>query len=158
MNDKVYGKSEDPWPYEYVVNALLFFAMESEARDKYIVQDFPEVLFHGRDADFISCKAKDTISFIYAEILGSGRDFDIWIEDEKLERIGLEEDFTNLYTALYDVEVTKIFENWSTTQKLAKAILEKMDWDSNIDGPFITCEQILNEYSYGEYENVKNKA
>jgi hypothetical protein len=158
MNDKVYGKSEDPWPYEYVVNALLFFSMEPEARDKYIVPDFPETLFHGRDADFLSCNAKETILFIYAEILGAGRDFEVWIEDEKLEGIGLEEELTNLYNELYGVEVTKIFNNWGATQKLAKSILEKLGWDPNIENPLISCEQILNEYSYDEYDAVKNNA
>lgn len=93
-------KAKDLWPYESVVDALKFFAMSEKDRDEYVVEDFPDVLFHGRGGDFITGDAKDAITTIFAEILCVGCSFDSWIEDEILEEIGIEGDFKDL---CYDV-------------------------------------------------------
>ena len=154
MTEQIYGISKDPWPYDYVINALLFFSMKPIVRDEYIVKDFPEILFHGKLGDFKSGDAKETVSFIWAETLEVGRTIDEWVEDEKYEKIGLEEEFHTLYKELYNIESEIIWRKWKLTSKSALTILNKLGWDKIPTEPFITCEELLNEYSYGNYGEI----
>lgn len=154
MNDEVYDNSEEPWPYEYIVNALLFFSMETGCRNEYIVNDFPEILFHGSDGDFISSNAEEAVINIYSEIIGAGLCIDDWIEDKSLEKIGLEELFSKLYSSVYNVEKEKVIENWEYTKKIAEIILVEMNWEPINDQPLFACEKILNEYSYNAYDST----
>ena len=158
MKDEVYGNSEDPWPYEYVVNALLFFSMETGARNEYIVNGFPEILFHGSEGDFTSSNAEEAVINIYSEIIGAGLSINDWIEDKSLEKKGLEELFSKLYSSVNNVEKEKVIENWKHTKKIAKSILVEMNWEPINDQPLFTCEKILNEYSYDAYASITKNA
>ena len=68
MSNEIYGAGEDPWPYKYVINALLFYSMDKKFRINYLVKDFPKVLFHGTEGDWISGNALASISEIYIDI------------------------------------------------------------------------------------------
>ncbi len=39
------GLAEDPWPYEYVVAGLQFFALSAKRLDAYLPEPFPETGF-----------------------------------------------------------------------------------------------------------------
>jgi|GEM_PF-2872254 len=135
-----------------IINALQFFTMSEKSRDEYIVADFPEVLFHGRDADFILGNAREAIITIFEDTIYSGCFFDEWIEDESLEDIGIENDFKNLYKHL-QVDIDILYGNWRSIQKEAAYILTRLGWSEVIGViPFISCEDILNIWSYGHYQ------
>lgn len=157
MTEKVYGLSEEPWPYEYVINALLYFSLERKSIDNYIVPDFTEILFHGATADWKSGNAFNTTTQIFTECLSAGRVIEEWIEDKKFEGIGLEQKFQNLYQKLLYVEPKSILDNWDNTKDIAIEILSLLNWIEIHEGPMMPCADLLNEYSYGAYGELSGK-
>lgn len=151
MSKIIYGNKEEPWPYEYIINALQFFSMSSKNREKYIVNDFPEVLFHGKFADFITGNAQTAITEIFIEIISKGEVFDEWIEDEKLEDIGIEVLFKELHSFLTSMELKELFNNWEKIQTMSLIILNKLGWTEIDQIPEFSCKRMLDEWSYGDY-------
>jgi len=158
MNEEIFGISEDPWPYEYVVNALLYFSMSVEDLHKYIVSDFPDTLFHGNLGDWTSGDAIDTITTIYTEVLIAGCSIDEWLEDESLNMDTLQSRFRELYELLHDKEMNTLLADWSKTSALSAQLLLDLAWDEISAGPMISCEYLLNEWSYGAYSENCNRA
>lgn len=155
MIETVYdGPSRDSWPYDYVVNALIFFAMAPDQLDHYIVRDFPTTLFHGAVTDFESGNAKEVVSFIWAEVLGTGKTISEWIDEPSYESADLERDFSELFSQLYDVGIDQIWSHWKESRAKAIKLLADIGWREIPDSPFIGCEEILNEYSYGAYSEA----
>ncbi len=147
-----YGISEDPWPYEYLINALQFFSLSLEQLDAYRVPDFEPVLFHGHQGDFISANALESIITIFRDILHVGLSFDEWIDDPNLENIGLENNFELFYYALLDFKLEDLKTQWPLICLQAQSLLIKLNWPiGNL--PDFSCKRMLNEYSYGAYQS-----
>jgi len=154
MDQQIYGISEQPWPYEYVVNSLLYFSQSKQGLRQYVVDDFPETLFHGNTADWISGCALETITVIFTEILDAGRKVDEWFEDETTDVKELKRQFFELYNLLIGKELNEILANWENTARLSQEILQQMTWDAVRVGPMRECGEYLDEWSYGAYSEA----
>lgn len=150
MPQKTYGRAEDPWPYEYLVNALRFFALDFRARDDYLPSDFRPILFHCEGGDITSGSAQEMICVIYADVIGSGRGLD-WIEEESTEDLNLANALSWLYENLFLPEIDDVWKNWEATRVVARQVLDKLGWESLSGPPEFSAAKMLNEYSYGAY-------
>lgn len=154
MRDRIYNSSRDPWPNLYVVSALMFFAMEPAHRNSYVVADFPEVLFHGTEADWKSGDALETVTMIFSEILGLGSTLDLWRQSAQMEALGIADQIQSLYEQLTDREVEELLANWNSSKKVAGYILGQVGWHESGKHPPVSCARLLNEYSYGAYDEA----
>lgn len=150
-SEKYVMLSEDPWPYEYLINALQFFSMRFEQLKAYLVPDFDPVLFHGSQGDFISGNALEATVTIFTDILHVGLSFQDWIDDPKLENLGMEEDFKVLYQSLLHIDCVSLESLWPSICHQAQTLLSKLNWPMD-ELPEFTCERMLNEYSYCAYQ------
>jgi len=150
MEEATHGSSEDPWPYEYLVNALCFFAMDAHSRDDYLPTDFTPVLFHCEGGDVLSGNTREMVCSIYAEILGVGRDMS-WAEDERWDSRNLENAFGWLYENLFLPNTEDVWKNWESTRVVAGQVLNHLGWNSLSEPPEFSAAKLLNEYSYGAY-------
>jgi len=139
---KIYGLSEDPWPYDFVVNSLLFFSMSDSERDAYI-HSIPEKKKDKYSVPVLS----DIVIQGFAENLRAGRTFDEWINDEVLETNRIEQDFEYYYGLGFMGDSEKIIENWNEIRKHSVKILNKIGW-SEKSVPFVSAEKILEQYEY----------
>ncbi|MBF0103001.1 MAG: hypothetical protein HQK77_19055 [Desulfobacterales bacterium] len=149
--NELYGVQSDTWPYDYVVSALQFFAMTEQNQQQYLVPDFPEILFHGRMGDYMTCKALEAILQISRDAIHAGITWTEWANDETCQDIEIETQFSNLY-ALLELSTPN---NWSLNsekiRKQAKDILISIGWYDKDSLPVFTCAELLNEYSYNDY-------
>ena len=105
MDEEIYGISEDPWPYEYVISALQLLSLSPENFDKYMPEKTGKMMYDGRDA----CVESDspiilTLSFLI-DFISLGLEWDEWIEDEKYEGIGIEEKFESLLEIVVSLQL-----------------------------------------------------
>lgn len=165
------GFTRDPWPYEYVVSALQFFALSPKEIDLYLPEVFSKTLFHGGLGDFYSTSPLSAVLRIYCDCVGVGKQWNDWIDDPKQEdrvievlfqrleehveqAISFDDDSDRLYR---DLLITHSSTPWVTTmmkcRELAIHILMKIDLFEEGAAPLYSAIDLLNGYSYGEYDD-----
>lgn len=168
------------WPFHYVISALRFYALEPKSLDEYLVDPFPETLFHGAGGDFHTTSPLRSILDICAEVILAGRIWNEWIGKKEWEDDELEKMFEKLCeqtTRTYCWEDKKgriIFLDDKNDRKYrdmllndenhpfvlamkscgetATIILKFIGWYGKNESPLFSCNRLLNEWSYGAYD------
>ena len=136
----VYGLSKDPWPYDFVVNSLFFFSLSASERDNYILSVSKEC--KDKHTDF---ELTDIITQGFAENLRVGRVFNEWIDDEKLESKGIDQDFQFYFKLKFMGKTKKVIESWDDIRHQSIKILNKMGWDDK-PLPLVSADNMLKQY------------
>lgn len=175
MVSKIYGSSEDPWPFEYLLSALQFFALSPVGINSYLPKMFPKTLFHGSLGDFYSISPLSTILMISSDCVRPGANWNEWINGQAEE----DKEIELLFGALHEFIQEVIFsgdesdshyrvmltsdtaDGWivsmSKCRDLAKYLLTRIGWYEDDAMPIFSAATVLNEYSYGEYgDNLQN--
>lgn len=164
----IYGTSRDPWPYDYVVAALQFFALNPQALVSYLPPSFPKTTFHG-NGDFDTSSPLIALVEIYAECIHAGINWNEWIDDPQAEDKEIESMFEALYQCIENVPIINDEEDlqcrhalladdeteWalaiSSCRDLAVKILKRIGLYEPDLAPLFSAKSILNEWSYGAY-------
>ena len=51
-------------------------------------------------------------------------------------------------------EVEDLLANWNSSRKVARYILGQVGWHESGRHPPVPCNRLLNEYSYGAYDEA----
>lgn len=167
-NPTIDGTSRDPWPYDYVVAALQFFALNAQALVSYLPPSFPKTTFHG-NGDFETSIPLIALIEIYAECIHAGINWNEWIDDPQAEYKEIELMFEALYQCIEDVPIINDEDDgkfhqalladdrteWvfamSSCRDLAVKILKRIGLYECESMPIFSAKSILDEWSYGAY-------
>jgi hypothetical protein len=114
----IYESSCSPWPYDYVIAALQFFALNPQALVSYLPPSFPETTFHG-SGDFGTSSPLIALVEIYTECIHAGINWNEWIDDPQAEDEEIELMFEALYQCAEDVPII----NYEDDVKFRQALL-----------------------------------
>lgn len=136
----IYGLSEDPWPYEYLINALIFFSMSTTNRESYF-----STIEENEKNKYGFENAKHIIIEAFSENLIPGRNFDDWNEDIALDKLEIEKDFPYFSTLGFMSQPNEILNHWELVRTQTLKILNKLGWEE-ADAPFFSSQKILEWY------------
>ncbi len=140
--EKVYGLSEDPWPYDYVIDSLIFFSLKVSDKDAYFATvDRDKWIEYSQDDIY------DHIVQGFARDIIPGLDINEWINNTELEKAGLEDDFAEFLHLGMNKGTDRILENWKDIPNLSRRILNKLKWPKPSE-PFTSSDEMLEDYKH----------
>jgi hypothetical protein len=159
-------ESIEPWPLHHVQTALWFLAATTAEKATYLPDPFPGVLFHGDEGDFGTGNPLYFMLAFCADACRSGARIDEWMDLDPTGRIGKQ--FQELEAILKQMLWKEIRESQSrfldcvagysdmpplldATSRYAKAIIADLGWSTDVSRPRLSCEHLLDSYSYGSY-------
>lgn len=136
MIEKVYGLTEDDWPFEYLVTALQILSLNSKMLNAYIPNEIDNVAYDHAGFLVSSSPLFLTLTML-KDCISPGRDWNEWIENKALESRQTELDLEKLYSML--VELRRKLELDLETKIRKKMICgEKDEWI----GELIACSEL----------------
>jgi len=145
--EKIYGLNADPWPYDYVVDSLIFFSLSEKQRTVFLNQiDLDKWI------EYTSEEICDHIVQGFAENIRPGLTINDWVDDEELENAGLERDFHDLRRLGMARGTSMILLEWERISMVSNKILGKLGW-SGVTEPFTTAEKMLMDYKFHDQGN-----
>jgi hypothetical protein len=160
-------RSIEPWPLHYVQTALWFLSATPAEKAKYLPPAFPAVKFHGGEGDFVTGNPLYFMVAFCADACQVGAGIDEWMDLDPSGKI--RDQFNELRAVLNAMiwgelekrnaaEFLRAPSHWpdmaglfNAASRYSKEIIAELTWGAELSSPKLTCEGLLDEYSYGAY-------
>lgn len=140
MNEKIYGTSEDSWPYDCLMDSLVFFSMSQSARDEYLQSCDTKLL-----NEYPVQEIRNAIIQGFAQHIVPALEISDWINDEDLERLNLEVEFKALVGLGMNRGTDEILSNWESISEVSSRLLTILGW-REVTSPFTDASEMMMQY------------